>query len=301
MNDLIVIPAERDVLQDALAHAELAEGTRSIYRNALQKLDAAGIDWRDAQQLKAYGGQLRPHERTALRSALKHVTDYHLWQMNSQANPMNESAIAAAERRFRAIREAVHTKKVKGVKKHQWLSASELEALIESCNDSARGRRDALAILLMGDCGLRREEAGAVRFADLTFQGGKPVLHIVGKGSRERDVPVHRRTYELIRQVERNYGGEFILKRIDRHGNIFDGITGRALTDIIRERGPAIGRPKLAPHDLRRTFAQIRWRAGLDLEQIRVLLGHESIETTRRYLGELKAESIQREFIFSAA
>lgn len=301
MNELTIIPANRGAHLDAIEQADLADGTRAIYRGALRKLDAAGVDWRDVPSLKAYGKQLRPYERTALRSALKHVEEYYLDRMNAQASPANVGSIMAAERRFQSIRNAIKTKKARGIKKHQWLSADELESLIEACDDSIRGRRDALAILLMGDCGLRREEAAAARFADLTFQGGKPVLHVKGKGARERDVPVHRRAYELIRQLEREQGGEFILKRVDRYGNVFDGLTGRALTDIIRERGPAIGRPKLAPHDLRRTFAQIRWRAGLDLEQIRVLLGHESIETTRRYLGELKPESIQREFIFAAA
>ena len=42
---------------------------------------------------------------------------------------------------------------------------------------------------------------------------------------------------------------------------------------------------KLAPHDLRRTCAKLCRRAGGDLEQIQLLLGHASVQTTERYLG----------------
>ena len=42
---------------------------------------------------------------------------------------------------------------------------------------------------------------------------------------------------------------------------------------------------KLAPHDLRRTCAKLCRKAGGDLEQIQLLLGHASVQTTERYLG----------------
>lgn len=42
---------------------------------------------------------------------------------------------------------------------------------------------------------------------------------------------------------------------------------------------------QLAPHDLRRTCAKLCRRAGGDLEQIQLLLGHASVQTTERYLG----------------
>ena len=46
---------------------------------------------------------------------------------------------------------------------------------------------------------------------------------------------------------------------------------------------------KLAPHDLRRTCAKLCWKAGGELEQIQLLLGHASIQTTERYLGTEQA------------
>jgi integrase len=47
----------------------------------------------------------------------------------------------------------------------------------------------------------------------------------------------------------------------------------------------AIGLPGLAPHDLRRTCAKLCRAAGGELEQIQMLLGHASVQTTEKYLG----------------
>jgi integrase len=49
--------------------------------------------------------------------------------------------------------------------------------------------------------------------------------------------------------------------------------------------GRAMGLEKLAPHDMRRTCAKLGRKRGGDLEQIKFLLGHASIQTTERYLG----------------
>lgn len=54
---------------------------------------------------------------------------------------------------------------------------------------------------------------------------------------------------------------------------------------LVRRCGEAIGHPQLTPHDLRRTCAKLCRKAGGDLEQIQLLLGHASIRTTERYLG----------------
>ncbi len=54
---------------------------------------------------------------------------------------------------------------------------------------------------------------------------------------------------------------------------------------LVRNTGHAIGHPELTPHDLRRTCAKLCRKAGGDLEQIQLLLGHASIQTTEHYLG----------------
>ena len=63
---------------------------------------------------------------------------------------------------------------------------------------------------------------------------------------------------------------------------------------LVRKAGTAIGHPDLTPHDLRRTCAKLCRKAGGELEQIQLLLGHASIQTTERYLGT-KQDLVQAE------
>jgi site-specific recombinase XerD len=62
-------------------------------------------------------------------------------------------------------------------------------------------------------------------------------------------------------------------------------MTPKVIWETVKRAVLAAGIDKLAPHDLRRTCAQLCHLAGRELEQIQFLLGHVSIQTTERYLG----------------
>jgi integrase len=69
-----------------------------------------------------------------------------------------------------------------------------------------------------------------------------------------------------------------------------DQIQGAALSDkvvwqLLQGYAATAGVPGIAPHDLRRTCAKLCRAAGGELEQIQMLLGHASVQTTERYLG----------------
>jgi integrase/recombinase XerC len=71
-----------------------------------------------------------------------------------------------------------------------------------------------------------------------------------------------------------------------------------ALFHVVRKRGALIGKPELDPHDLRRTYAQLGYEAGVPITQISKLLGHASVATTQRYLNlELDLETTISDFI----
>ena len=72
-----------------------------------------------------------------------------------------------------------------------------------------------------------------------------------------------------------NKGGRVIATRI----------TPRGISPVVQRFGAEIGVPKLAPHDLRRTFAKLAHKGKAGLEQIQLSLGHASLTTTERYLG----------------
>ena len=67
-------------------------------------------------------------------------------------------------------------------------------------------------------------------------------------------------------------------------------VTGERLGEkvvwqMLRRYAAEVGAPGIAPHDLRRTCAKLCRAAGGELEQIRLLLGHASVQTTERCLG----------------
>jgi len=62
-------------------------------------------------------------------------------------------------------------------------------------------------------------------------------------------------------------------------------MTEKTVYHILRGYATTVGIPTLAPHDLRRTCAKLCRAAGGELEQIQMLLGHASVQTTERYLG----------------
>jgi len=70
-----------------------------------------------------------------------------------------------------------------------------------------------------------------------------------------------------------------------------DRVTGEFIADekaiwqLVVHYARATSLGKLAPHDLRRTCAKLCRKAGGELEQIQLLLGHASVQTTERYLG----------------
>ncbi len=78
----------------------------------------------------------------------------------------------------------------------------------------------------------------------------------------------------------------YILRPINRGDELRgDRLSEKAIWQILRPYAAAAGVPGIAPHDLRRSFAKLCRAAGGELEQIQMLLGHASVQTTERYLG----------------
>ncbi len=78
-----------------------------------------------------------------------------------------------------------------------------------------------------------------------------------------------------------------IFRPVNRGGKVGEqGIADeKAIWRVVVDYARRTELGKLAPHDLRRTCAKLCRKAGGELEQIQLLLGHASIQTTERYLG----------------
>ncbi len=138
--------------------------------------------------------------------------------------------------------------------------------------------------LLLG-AGLRRSEAAAVTFTAVKQMGAMPVLEVMGKGKKQRIIPIGSRLENLLQQWRDRVGDGTILRSVNQRQEIGNSLSDVSIFRIVRGYGRSIGKPQLAPHDLRRTFAENLRRNGADIATISTLLGHESVETTMRYLN----------------
>jgi integrase len=173
----------------------------------------------------------------------------------------------------------------------KWLSEKDAGRLLAVPDAQTRlGLRDHAILALLVACGLRRDELVRLDVRHLQLREDRWVLlDLAGKGRRRRTVPVPLWVKQLVDRWTANAEiQEGPLFRTLRKG----GALGPAMPlsedvvyTLVRRSGAAIGHPDLTPHDLRRTCAKLCRKAGGDLEQIQLLLGHASIQTTERYLG----------------
>src|ERR1700751_411268 len=177
-----------------------------------------------------------------------------------------------------------------GVRMGNWLTAEQARSLWES-PDNARmkSKRDRALLALLLARGLRRHEAANLKVEDLQQREEHwAIVDLVGKAGHIRTVPMPDWVYlELVAWLSSAsiHRGK-VFRRISRIGRVFgDGIGEKAIWHVVRSAASKVGVPALAPHDLRRTCARLCRSAGGELDQIQLLLGHVSIQTTEQSLG----------------
>ena len=146
----------------------------------------------------------------------------------------------------------------------------------------AQVRDTALFTLLYG-CGLRIAEALALDVRDRPRRGG--ALRVVGKGSKERLVPVLPAVHVALEawlalHPEAGNPVAPLFVGLRGGGRLNPGVAQRTMRDYRR----LAGLPEYAtPHALRHSFATHLLAGGADLRSIQELLGHASLSTTQRY------------------
>jgi integrase/recombinase XerC len=165
------------------------------------------------------------------------------------------------------------------------LTVEDADAAIEAAGDIATSpwqqKRDIAILTLLYGCGLRISEALGLSFAEAP-QGD--VLVIVGKGQKERHVPVLPAVKEAV--------ADYLVAcpyPLTKDGPLFVGARGGPLNPRLVQRQMQLLRGMLGlaetatPHALRHSFATHLLSGGGDLRAIQELLGHASLSTTQRY------------------
>jgi integrase len=184
----------------------------------------------------------------------------------------------------------VKSAKTQGIRTGNWLSQRQAQALLSAPDiTTLRGLRDRAILAVLLGCGLRRAEVAALKFSHLQQRDGRwCIVDLVGKHGRVRTAPMP--TWVKVAVDAWTLPAGVADGHIFRSVNRSDRITGDRLGEkvvwqLIKPYAEEAGVPGIAPHDLRRTCAKLCRAGGGELEQIQLLLGHASVQTTERYLG----------------
>ena len=170
-----------------------------------------------------------------------------------------------------------------------FLSRAEVEALLAAPDRRTRmGRRDHLLLLVAIQTGLRASELVNLRIAQ-TVADRHPHIRCMGKGRKERCVPLTRQVMRCIRTWLRERGGHppDPLFPSSRGGTLSTDALEKIVAKHVATTAktcPSIAEKRVSPHTLRHTAAMQLRQAGVDLSVIALWLGHESIESTQIYL-----------------
>jgi site-specific recombinase XerD len=170
-----------------------------------------------------------------------------------------------------------------------FLTRPEIDALLAAPNQhSWSGRRDHALLLVAVQTGLRLSElTGLCR--DSVFHGTGAHVRVLGKGRKERAIPLTRQTAAVLNAWLREIP-------VNADATVFPNARGTRLSAdgmqyllakhvaVAVQRCPSLGTRRVTPHVLRHTTAMELLQAGADRAVIALWLGHESVETTQIYL-----------------
>jgi site-specific recombinase XerD len=162
--------------------------------------------------------------------------------------------------------------------------------------------RDRAIVLLMVFGGLRAAEVRSLRLADV--DQGRRRVRVIGKGGRERTVPVDGAFFGEVAaylRLERPPGVKTPECFVVLHGPT----SGQAMTEagmrsVFRYHRVTSGAARVRPHRLRHTYGSELAAAGIDLLVLRELMGHASPETTAGYV-HLSTEHVAAEYAAARA
>ncbi len=183
-----------------------------------------------------------------------------------------------------------------------YLSREEVQGVLNAPDPSTwGGRRDIVLLTTLYNTGARVSEITGSRVADVLLDRQTSLL-LHGKGRKERLVPLWPSTAKLLRDwMAFTRGGPDDPLFPNRHGKALhrSGVRQR-LDEAVRaasQHCPSLARKRVSPHCLRHTTAMHLLQAGVDLTVIALLLGHEDVATTHRYLESdlaMKRAALQR-------
>lgn len=266
------ISSYRDTFRLLLQFAQQRLG-KPPSRMALEEIDAplivAFLD--EMEKSRSISPRSRNLRLTAIRSF------FHYAALEAPAQSAQIQRVLAIPGK-RHIRTLVH-----------FLTRPEVEALLAAPDQNSwSGRRDHALLLVAVQTGLRLSELTGIERQDVTLGAGAHI-RVVGKGRKERCVPLTKQTVAVLQAWLREplRGNTQTLFPNVRGGRLSaDGVQYLLAkhTAVACLTRPSLQQKRVTPHVLRHTMAMELLQSGVDRAVIALWLGHESVETTQIYL-----------------
>jgi len=168
----------------------------------------------------------------------------------------------------------------------EYVSRKEMDAILNNIDRKQWcGRRDYALLLTMFNCGARVSEMCSLRTEQIGM-GKNSYVHLHGKGRKERAIPLWPSTARILKEWLRENSNSIAFPGI--RGEPLSRFAVRLLLQKAVETAlphcASLGKKHVSPHTIRHGTAMALLDAGVDISVIALWLGHESIETTNRYL-----------------
>ena len=184
------------------------------------------------------------------------------------------------------------------------LSPGDMRKLVEAPTDE-HGElwiRDRAILETMYASGLRASEVGSLRLNQYSETTG--ALHVIGKGSKHRMVPVGEHALRWIGRWLQESRANFVQgDEVTADHRLFVSVRGKplervAVWQLVKRYAAIAGLSKVHPHVLRHSFATDLLRGGCDLRTVQEFLGHSSVVTTEVYthVDRSKFNEVLRKF-----
>jgi integrase/recombinase XerD len=231
-----------------------------------------------------------------MRATRADLQDFFAWRVRAGARPTSIARQLSSFRRFfhyfmreSAVREDPTAKiAIPKIKRSlpRSLTEEEVEALLSApVMSDPLGNRDRTMLEVLYATGLRVSELVNLRQGQINLNRG--VIRILGKGDRERLIPLGEEAMRAVNEFSRGARDEILLEHQTdylfptRRG---DRMTRQAFWHIIKRYGRKAGiAKKLSPQTLRHAFATHLLSHGADLRVVQMLLGHSDLSTTQIY------------------
>jgi site-specific recombinase XerD len=215
--------------------------------------------------------------------------------INVRITAVRKLAVEAADNGLLAPELAAGIARIKGVRSQgvrvgNWLSLLQAQTLLNTPDvRTKKGLRDRAMFATLLGCGLRRSEVASLTMKHVQQRDNRwCIVDLLGKHGRVRTIPMPAWVKNAIDAWTSAAGvtEDHLFRPVNRG----DQVRGQRMSEkvvwqLLQPYALAAGVPGIAPHDLRRSCAKMCRAAGGELEQIQLLLGHSSVQTTERYLG----------------